>query len=85
MEDNLSFDLILQQFKCYEVTMDNINSLKKRKDKINLQRYLANKLSSANPLIIQKSIDNWLCLYVESYHRMRKPLTQFDWTENSLQ
>ena len=79
MEDNISLDLILQEFKCYEVTMDNINSFKKRKDKINLQRCLA------KPLIIQISIDNWLCLYVKSYHMMRKHLTQYDWLENSLQ
>ena len=54
IEDNISLDLILQHFKCYEVTMENINSFKKRKDKLNhdLQRSLS------NPLIIQKSIDN---------------------------
>ena len=40
MEENINLDLILQEFKCYEVTMDNINSFKKRKEKINhdLQR-----------------------------------------------
>ena len=54
IEDNISLDLILQQFKCYGMTMDNINSFKKRKDKLNhdLQRSLA------NPLIIQKLIEN---------------------------
>ena len=37
MENNISLDLILRKFKCYEVTMDNINSFKKRKDKIKLE------------------------------------------------
>ena len=40
--------------------MDNINSFKKRKDKLN--HYLQRSL--ANPLIIQKSK---LCLYVQIY------------------
>ena len=69
MEDNISLDLILLEFKSYEVTIDNINSFKKWKDKINhdLQRSLANNLSLANPLIIPNMIP------------------KYDWPENSLQ
>ena len=73
MEVNIRFDLILQEFKCYKVTMDNINSFKKMKHKTNLQRFQANNVSLANPLIIKKSIYNWLYFYVQN-----------DWPENSL-
>ena len=54
---------VLQEFKCYKVTIDNINSFKKRKDKINheLQRSVANKSSKTTHYSI---IDRQLVVFV---------------------
>ena len=51
IEDNISLDLILEEFRSYGVTMDNIDSFKKRKDKIkhDFESCLSSRAKSSKP------------------------------------
>ena len=85
IENNISLDLISQEFKSYEVTMDNINSFKK-KEKQDKPPEISSKQSKSSKSVHYSKIDRQLVVFVcKRFHRMRKPLTQYDWSENSLQ
>ena len=81
----ISVDLISQEFKSYEVTMDNIDSFKKKEKQDKSPEISRKQYKSSKPVHYSK-IDKQLVVFVfKKFHRMRKPLTQYDWFENSLQ
>ena len=52
IEDNISLDLILEEFRSYRVTMDSIYSFNKRKDEIkhDFESCLSSQAKSSKPL-----------------------------------